>query len=298
MTAAATTRDVPAPAEAGRLTQIWQGITRSRTGSIGLAIVIIHIVVALSAPFIISYTATEFDSAHVLTPPSRLHLLGTDGYGRDVLTRVLLGGRLILVVSQVGTLLAVAWGGTLGILVGYLGGRIDEVVMRLVDALLSIPGFLMLMLIVMAVGSSPPVLILILSYSFGLGVIRIARGATLAFVARDFISSARARGERAATIVFSELIPNVLDVLLVEFALRSSWMLLELAGLSFLGLGISPPTPDWGLMISENRTRLAVAPWATMYPAIALTSLGIGINLLADAVSKALGLDRAQGVPS
>jgi len=166
--------------------------------------------------------------------------------------------------------------------------------MRVIDALLSVPGLLITMLGIMTFGSGPVVLLLTMSYGSGLSVTRVSRGATQAFVGRDFIAVARARGDSNITIAFRELLPNVRDVLLVELAMRWSWMLLAVGALSFLGLGISPPTPDWGLMITENRGLITVVPWATLSPMIALSSLTIGINLFGDALAKALGLERTQ----
>lgn len=176
-------------------------------------------------------------------------------------------------------------------ILGFLGGTIDEVVMRFVDAMLSIPSILLYLLVISALGSSTTVLILIMSVKNGISIVRIARGATLDFVARDFITAARARGENTVTVVLRELLPNVLDVLLVEGAMRWSWMLLSFSSLSFLGFGVTPPTPDWGLMIAENRRRLAMAPWVSVFPMFALSTLVIGINLASDALAKALGLD-------
>jgi peptide/nickel transport system permease protein len=169
--------------------------------------------------------------------------------------------------------------------------------MRVVDALLSFPSLFIYLLVISVLGTSNTVLIAILAITNGISIIRIARGATLDFVARDFITAARARGERTATMVLRELLPNVTDVLLVEGAMRWSWMLLAFSALSFLGFGVTPPTPDWGLMIAENRSRLAIAPWASIFPMLALSTLIIGINLAADALAKAMGLDISREAP-
>jgi peptide/nickel transport system permease protein len=203
-----------------------------------------------------------------------------------------LGGRIALLVTIVGTGLAITWGGLLGITLAYVGGIVDEVVMRLVDAILALPRLLILLLIASLFGTATGVLILALGFLFGIAVIRIARATTLDFVARDFILAAYAMGARPRTIIFRELLPNVLDILLVEGALRWSWMLLSFSALSFLGFGVTPPTPDWGLMIADSRDVLALAPWATFFPIGAISTLIIGVNLLAGALAKALGLDR------
>jgi peptide/nickel transport system permease protein len=264
---------------------------------VGIAIVALHLVIALIAPAIVPYDPAAQSVALSLNPPSVEHPFGTDQLGRDVFTRTLLGGQTALAVTLISAAVATAWGGLVGIGLAFMGGRIDELVMRFVDALLAIPWLLFLLLIVSVLGKENWVLILVLSFFYGLPAIRVVRAATLDFVARDFITAARARGEKRLTIVQRELLPNVLDVLLVEGAMQWSWMLLGFSSLSFLGFGVSPPTPDWGLMISDNTTVFSLYPWATFFPLIALSSLIIGINLAADALAKALGLDRAQGAP-
>ena len=238
------------------------------------------------------YDPVAFDKAAIRTAPSTEHFFGTDKLGRDLFTRTLLGGRIALLVTIVGTGLAIAWGSFVGITLAYVGGILDELVMRLVDAVLAVPRLLILLLIASLFGTETGVLILALGFLFGIAVIRIARATTLDFVARDFVLAAYAMGARQRTIIFRELLPNVLDILVVEGALRWSWMLLSFSTLSFLGFGVTPPTPDWGLMIADSRDVLALAPWATFFPIVAISTLIIGVNLLAGALAKALGLDR------
>ncbi|MCH8093966.1 MAG: ABC transporter permease [Chloroflexi bacterium] len=298
MAVVAPASEKPAPIRRrSRLSETWLYMRQSKSGMLGLTILVFHILIALSSPLIVPFDPTDISASLKNLSPSGEHLFGTDQFGRDVFTRVLLGGRIALAITLTATVMAVTWGGTLGILLGFLGGRIDEAVMRVVDALLAAPYILFLLLIVSALGSSNRVLIFTLGFFYGIAVVRVARAATLDFVARDFITAARARGERRMTIVLRELLPNVMDILLVEFAMRWSWMLLAFSSLSFLGFGVSPPTPDWGLMIAESRKALQFAPWTAIFPMIALGTLVIGINLAADAVAKALGLDRTQGAP-
>lgn len=298
MAVVAPASEKPAPIRRrSRLSETWLYMRRSKSGMLGLTILVFHILIALSSPLIVPFNPTEISASLKNLSPSGEHFFGTDQFGRDVFTRVLLGGRIALAITLTATVMAVTWGGTLGILLGFLGGRVDEALMRVVDALLAAPYILFLLLIVSALGSSNRVLIFTLGFFYGIAVVRVARAATLDFVARDFITAARARGERRMTIVLRELLPNVLDILLVEFAMRWSWMLLAFSSLSFLGFGVSPPTPDWGLMIAESRKALQFAPWTAIFPMIALGTLVIGINLAADAVAKALGLDRTQGAP-
>ncbi len=267
------------------------------SGLAGLAIIAGHILLAVISPSIVPYDFADQNSQLVLTNPNAQHWLGSDHLGRAVLTRTMLGGRQALVISSVGTLIAVLWGGALGLVLGLLGGRIDDVVMRVVDAFMAIPWILFLLLIIAMLGTDDMVLIPTLGFFYGFSVIRISRAATHDVVARDFITAARARGESTWTIVWREVLPNVRDVLLVDGAMRWSWMILAFSSLSFLGFGITPPTPDWGLMIANGRSYMSVAPWAVLGPVIALSSMIIGVNLSADALAKTLGIDRAQKAP-
>ena len=267
------------------------------SGRVGLILVAFHIVLAIVSPAIAPYDFRELSAQIILNEPSSEHWFGTDNLGRDVFTRTMLGGRQALLVTTISTILAITWGGFLGLLLGLVGGWLDELLMRLVDAFLCLPWILVLLLIVVMVGSGPAVLIPTLGFFYGIPVIRMARAATHDVVALDFVTAARARGESRSTIVWRELVPNVLDVLLVEGAMRWSWMLLAFSSLSFLGFGVTPPTPDWGLMISDARSFMSLAPWAALAPVAALSSLIIGINLSADALAKALGIDRTQKAP-
>ena len=267
------------------------------SGLVGLLLVSGHIVLAVVSPSIVPYDYTTQNAQLVLANPSTEHWLGGDHLGRDVLTRTLLGGRQALVITSVGTVLAMFWGGALGLVLGLYGGRIDDVAMRVVDAFLAIPWIMFLLLIIAMLGTDDIVLIPTLAFFYGISVIRISRAATHDVVARDYITAARARGESTLTIAWREVFPNVRDVLLVEGAMRWSWMILAFSSLSFLGFGIAPPTPDWGLMIANARGGMSIAPWAVLGPVIALSSMIIGVNLAADALAKTLGIDRAQKAP-
>jgi len=297
MSVKVATLDKPMPTERSRFKEPWRNLRRSPSGMIGLTILVVHLAIAVISPFIVPYEPTKIDSKNLTQSPSWEHPFGTDSFGRDVLSRVLMGGRIALVITLSAGALAITWGGLLGMILGFLGGATDEAVMRVVDALLSLPSLFIYLLVISVLGTSNAVLIAILAITNGISIIRIARGATLDFVARDFITAARARGERTVTMVLRELLPNVIDVLLVEGAMRWSWMLLAFSSLSFLGFGVTPPTPDWGLMIAENRSRLAIAPWGSIFPMLALSTLIIGINLAADALAKAMGLDISREAP-
>lgn len=267
------------------------------SGAIGLVLVMVHLAVALASPWLVPFDYKAISATLILSPPDGVHWFGTDHLGRDVLTRTLLGGREAILVTLVATPLAVLWGGFAGVYLGLVGGRLDDVLMRVVDAFLALPWILKMLLLISTFGTGIQVLIPTLAVFYGIPVIRIARAAAHNVVARDFVLSARARGHGRLAIIRTELLPNVLDALMVEGAMRWSWMLLAFSSLSFLGFGVSPPTPDWGLMVADSRTFLAIAPWAGLYPMAALSSLIIGINLSADALAKTLGVDRAQKAP-
>lgn len=270
---------------------IMRAIVRQRSGAIGLAIVLIQIAIMLLAPLIVPYDFAAQDGASMFDGPSPAHWLGTDQLGRDVLTRVLLGGRQALITTSLAAALAVSWGAFAGIAAGYAGGWFDEFLMRVIDAFQAVPWLLFVMLLVTILGNSLPVMVLVLGLCYGLPSARVARSATLDIVARDFVAAARSRGESSLVIIVHEILPNVRDVILVDGAMQWSWMLLWFSSLSFLGLGVSPPNPDWGLMISDVRLYLTVIPLAAIAPMVALSSLIVGINLLADALGKALGID-------
>ena len=272
-------------------------VLRQPSGMIGAIIVAAHVGIAVLAPVIVPYDFALQDSAEMLNGPSPAHWFGTDKLGRDILSRTLIGGREAMLISTLSTIVAMAWGSASGIVLALIGGRIDSVVMRCVDAMMSIPWILLVMLFVAALGSSTAALVPILGFSYGLSVVYLARAATLDFVTRDFVQAAQARGESRWTIATRELLPNVRDSLSVQGAMQWSWIFLAVSSLSFLGMGVAPPTPDWGQMISDSRGLMQAAPWVVIFPMAALSSLVIGINLVVDAWARALGVDRMQRVP-
>ena len=280
-----------------RLGGVLSDVVSRPSGAIGLFLVVFHIVLALTSPYLVPFDYREMNASFMLSGPTSTYWLGADHLGRDVLSRTLLGGREALLVTAIATPIAVMWGGFVGILLGLVGGRVDEVLMRIVDAFLSLPWILKMLVLIVTFGTGMLVLIPTLAFFYGIPVIRIARAATHDVVARDFVSAARARGHKRMTVIRRELLPNVLDTLMVEGAMRWSWMLLAFSSLSFLGFGVSPPTPDWGLMIADARGFMSFAPVGVIAPVVALSSLIIGINLTADSLAKALGIDRAQKAP-
>jgi len=292
-----TSSSIPQHSAAAGVLRVLVDMASRPSGAIGLFLVTFHVLLAFVSPLIAPYDYRDLDALLMLQPPSSDHWLGNDHLGRDVFSRTLLGGREALLVTGIATPIAVIWGGFVGIFLGLAGGRLDEVLMRIVDAFLSLPWILKMLVLIVTFGTGVAVLIPTLAFFYGIPVIRIARAATHDVVARDFVEAARARGHSRFSIIWNELFPNVRDALLVEGAMRWSWMLLAFSSLSFLGFGVSPPTPDWGLMIADARGFMSFAPWGVLGPVVALSSLIIGINLTADALAKALGIDRAQKAP-
>ena len=279
------------------VSRVLRDVWAQRSGRIGMVIVGLHLAVALAAPLIVPQDPAFQDAGAMLQSPSLAHWFGTDRLGRDVFSRTLLGGREAMLIATIATVIAMVWGSTLGILVALIGGRTDAVVMRFVDALMSIPWILLVMLFVAALGSSSAALVPVLGFSYGLSVVYLARAAALDFVARDFVVAAQARGHSRWSIAVTELLPNVRDSLAVQGAMQWSWILLAVSSLSFLGMGVAPPTPDWGQMIADARGIMQRAPWALIWPMLALSSLVMGMNLAVDAWARVTGVERNRRVP-
>ena len=270
-----------------------------RSTQVGIFLVVVTVLVALLSPLLAPYNPVATDADNALAGATLRHPLGTDQYGRDVLSRLLLGGRFALTVALLATIAAVVTGTIIGTLAAFYGRLVDSAISRVLDAILAVPAILALLLIVSVFGNTIPVLVLAITVVYAPAVALVVRGATRPVLTSDYVRAARARGERSVPIITREVLPNILDVILVEFAMRASWVVLLVSTLSFLGFGVNPPSPDWGLMIQENRTALTVAPSGTLAPIVALAVLVIGLNLAADGLGKYLGVDRAgRGVES
>ena len=262
---------------------------------IGLTLVILHLFMAVAAPFLTPYGPTELVGPRLVTPWSADYLLGTDVIGRDYLTRLLWGGRSSLFIASFGVLGAVVFGTILATSAAYIGGLYDDIVMRIVDVKISMPGILFVALFVVGFGRSITVLTIVIGLSYMPGAIRTIRAQAMTLVPLGYVKSARLRGESTPAVIVRELIPNVLEILVVEFAIRTSSAILTVSALSFLGLGISPPTPDWGLLVSEGVGQIYSAPWLVLFPATFIRTLVIGLNFATEGVANALGLDAARG---
>ena len=255
---------------------------------LGLAIVGAIVVLGLLAPWIAPH---PWDTVSIRTrfqPPGPTYWLGTDDYGRDVLSRMLMGARLSIAMGVGATLISLAIGVPIGLAAGYFRGRIDEVLMRLADVLMAIPP-IMLGLLVLAV--TPPALwktAIAVGLVYVPPIARVTRSVTLGLAGEEFVQAARARAEGTGYILFREILPNAWPPLIVEASLRVTYAILLGSALSFLGLGAQPPSSDWGLMIAEARAFLDRAPWIALAPGLAMCVLVIGINLLGDGLRERL----------
>jgi peptide/nickel transport system permease protein len=261
---------------------------------LGLTLVAAHLMMALFSPWIAPFDPTDLVGGRAEAPGAEF-LLGTDVLGRDYLSRLLHGGRMALLVSFTGVVLAVTVGSLLGIAAAYFGGALDDILMRICDIKLALPGILFVSLFITGFGESVGVLIALVGLVYFPGVIRIVRAQAMTQAGLGYVKAAQLRGESAPSIIAREILPNTLDVVYVEFAIRMSHAVLLLSTMSYLGLGLSPPTPDWGLMVSEGVGQISFAPWLVLFPAIFISTLVIGLNFGAEALANALGMDAARG---
>jgi peptide/nickel transport system permease protein len=261
---------------------------------IGLLMVVVMVLIALAGPLIAPHSPNEFVTAPN-SPASSAALFGGDNLGRDVWSRFLYGGRTVLGMSAAATIIGVVLGLVVGLTAAYMSGLVDEVLMRIADVFMAFPQIVLALLLLTAFQSSVTLIVLIVGLSHAPRVARVIRGAALQVVERDFVRAAEAVGEPRRRIIFGELMPNVTSPLLVELGLRLTYSIGLIAAINFLGVGLQPPTSDWGLMIQDNRLAVSVQPWGVLLPVIAIALLTIGTNLLTDGFARAaIGIDRGE----
>lgn len=261
---------------------------RRPASALGSTIVLLYLLVALIGPALAPYGLNEQLEGEARQPPSAAHLFGTDHLGRDVFSRVVLGAREILVYAGSGTLLAVVLGAGIGLLSGYQGGLFDEVLMRTFDSLLAIPALLLALLLLGTLGPGQLGILLVIAVVYTPIVARVVRSVVLTVKPLGFVEAARMQGEPLSWILFREILPAALPALAVEAALRFSYAIFLTASLGFLGIGVQPPNPNWGLMVSEARQHVFQTPWALYVPAAAISALVVGVNLTSDGLRRAL----------
>ncbi len=282
-----------------RLRRLWEGVSilfASKVAVVGLLIVLFWVFVAIFAPLLTPYGPTEQDYTAQNQPPSKAHPLGTDSLGRDIWSRLIYGARVVLVILPVsenfwipggtalwGVFLGLIVGSTLGLMGGYLGGWVDEVVMRLLDAMMAFPVILLYMIIIAAVGASATNVVLAIAIVGVPGIARLVRSLALDIRTRDYIRAAETRGESPWYIMFVEILPNARGPIIIDAMLRVGYAIFAMGTLGFLGLGLPPPSPDWGSMVAKGRQFiLSGSPWAALWPSVAIASLVVGLNLFAD----------------
>jgi peptide/nickel transport system permease protein len=279
---------------ADRLRERWRAfrtgryafLLESRTALVGLIIVVFWIVIAIVAPVLAPYTPNGI-VGKLNQSPSGEHLMGTDQLGRDVFSRLLYGSRPILLLAPLSVLCAMAVGITFGLTAGFFGGMVDEVMMRILDAVMAFPTLLLYMIIIAAVGASEINVVIAITVGGTPGIARIVRSLVLEVRSREFVQAARLRGESSRYIMFREILPNCLGPLVVDGCLRVGYASFAIGALGFLGLGLPPPDPDWGRMVAEGRVWIMSAPWIVLFPAFAISSLVVGLNLFADGMNEA-----------
>ncbi|MCK4449267.1 MAG: ABC transporter permease [Anaerolineae bacterium] len=280
--------------------RLWRTFVRNKTAIVGLILAIISIILAVFADdwfiavlqgreanlLIAPYDPSKQDTINRLQPPDRVHHMGLDDYGRDIFSRVIYGGRVSLTVGLCATLLGGAIGTAMGVVAGYMGGTVENVIMRAVDALMAFPGLLMGMMVLAVLhrlpGSGLTKAIFCIGIIMASGFARVAHATTISIKERDFVMAARAVGAGNFRILRLHILPNIVGELVVMASLQTAQAIRVEASLSFIGLGVSPPTPTWGNMIKDGMQHITYAPWFSLYPGLAILLTILAFNLLGD----------------
>ena len=279
------------PADEGRTARKEQFrlLLRSKTFIAGAIILGFWIFCAIFGELLVDDPYAS-DPINDLAAPAADHWFGTDRLGRDVFARVIAGAQGILITAPLATLLGTVLGTSLGLITGYFGGVVDDVLSRIIDAFLALPVIIVGLLAMTALGTSKLILILVVGVLFAPIIARTVRAAVLTERQLDYVAAARLRNEKTPYVLFGEILPNVMGPVMVEFTVRLGYAIFNIATLTFLGFGLQPPAPDWGLQVFEHYGLISGGFWWTvLFPALAITSLVIGVNLISDGVAKAFG---------
>lgn len=278
-----------------RMKQVWKRLKKNRPAILGLAIIFIFLFFAVFADVIANYEsmALKQDTAHRLEPPSKQHIFGTDEFGRDIFARTIHGARVSLSVGLISTVVAVFLGGIVGLAAGYYSGRFDTVVMRIVDVLMGIPVILVAISIAAALGPGITNLLIAITLAQVPRFIIITRSMILTIVGQEYVEAAKAYGSRDAHILFKHILPNAMGQIVVQATMNVSSMILSTAALSFLGMGVQPPAPEWGSMLSDGREFMRYSIHVVLYPGLAISFASLALNMLGDGLRDAL--DPRQG---
>lgn len=274
--------------DATKLIRAWRVFSRQRKATVGGFIVLAFVLAAIFAPWIAPYSPTEQNFVDAMQGPSWAHPMGTDSFGQDILSRTFYGARSALWIGFASVGLGLAVGVAVGLFAGLRGGRAEWALMRVVDGLLAFPELIMAMAFMAVLGLGMGNVVLALALSFVGPFARTVRADVLQVKARPYIEAARLMGVPEREVILRHVLPNVASPILIQAGMRISIAILLASGLSFLGLGVVPPTPDWGLMIAEGRGFVSMAPWMSGMPGLALATLLVGLNLLAEGLRDAL----------
>ena len=281
-------RFTPSAAQRERIVDLAVRVRRNSKAYLGLMIVLSVILVATVAPFVAPYEKNATDLTARTESPSAAHPFGTDELGRDVFSRVILGTRISLYVGILSILIALLAGMTIGVVAGYYGGWVDELLMRVMDAAMSFPPILLALAIMVVLGPQLSNVVIALGFVYTPYIARVGRSAALTERNQEYVESAVARGESHPYIVFREVLPNCMAPVFIQASINVAFAMLSEAALSFLGMGAQPPTPSWGLMIDAGRGFIETAPWMILAPGFAIAYTVIGFNLLGDGLRDVL----------
>jgi len=286
-------KDQPSPAverydRGSEVERIWKRFRKNKGAFVGLAILVVFFVAAFFAGFFSPFDPTQQDYVSALQPPSVKHLLGTDNFGRDVLSRLIYGSRISLSVGFLAVLFSMILGVGLGLIAGYYGGILETIIMRIADGLLSFPPLILAIALMAILGLGMQNIMIAVGVGFIGHFARVTRGDVLNIKEEIYIEAARLMGVSHTKILLFHVLPNILSPIIVQAVLRVSAAILTESALSFLGLGLPPPTPTWGFMISEGRGFIVMAPWISTFPGIALFLVVLGLNLFGDGLRDAL----------
>lgn len=263
-------------------------LAKNKMAMAGLFVVLVLFTVAIFAAYLAPYPPDRIDTTQILSPPNQAHLLGTDILGRDVLSRILFGSRVSLSVGFVAVGISTLIGVVLGAVSGYYGGIVDRVIMRFVDIMLCFPSFFLILAVIAFIGPSIWNIMVVIGLTSWMGVTRLVRAEFLSIRERDFVQAAISQGASDARIIFLHILPNAMAPVLVAATLGVAAAVLIESGLSFLGIGVQPPDPSWGNMLTEGKDNIEIAWWLSMYPGLAILITVMGYNLLGEGIRDTL----------
>lgn len=269
--------------------EIWRQFRKGKGAMIGLLLIAVITIVLLVGPLFVNYDmAITQDYTRILQKPNAEHIFGCDGYGRDILARIIYGGRTSLSIAVIATVTSCVVGSALGAIAGYFGGWVDNLIMRSLDIFMSVPDILFTIAVVVALGANEVNLIIALTMAYFSNYVRLVRSQVLSLAEQDYVEAAKAGGASNARIIVQHILPNAIGVIIVNVTLNVAKIIIYESTLSFLGLGMAPPAPEWGQMLSEAREFMRKAPHLLTFPASAIVLCACAVNLVGDGLRDAL----------